>query len=880
LFSVTRGGTGIKHVLYFGTATSTIASDNNNLYINTQTGHSVGFTNSISYASFANWQGIGTYDAASTDISPLFVSPGTGDYTPISASLNNTGANLGVVTDILGATRNATTPDVGAYEFTVSGCAAPPTPGTASVTPNGTLCTGTQVAFSLTGNSIGIGQTYQWESSPTAGGPYSSISGVLTDPSFSYNLTASAFYRVAVVCSFQTAYSNELFIAVPALFPGGAYTINSALPTGGGNYQTFAEAIGAINCGVAGAVTFNVDAASGPYNEQVSIPQIFGADASNRIVFNGNGRTISFLSTLSTERAGIKLNGADFVTINNFVINATGTLTTEFGFGIQVLGNADNNIISNNTININTSSTSLNFSGIAIGGSATSATGTGSNTDNTVVSGNTITGGNYGITLIGTIGNLIQNNQIINNIIRDQDEDGIYVSYTNNTLVEKNDVSRPTRLATSEFTGVYFINPSTNARVSKNRLHDPFQGNTAATATASGIYFTSCDATPGNENIVSNNVIYNFNGGGIQYGIYNSGSDSVWFYHNTINLDDAAYAGTSVTRGFFQLTTARGIEFQNNIVRISRGGAGIKYLLYLGATTTASTIISNNNDLYIAGTAGTNGTGYLALPIPATGYNTLATWQAASSQDASSESLEPFFVDAAAGNLAPREILLDNQGPFVNITTDILDVARSLATPDMGAYEFVGSVTLPVKLIAMFATKVKNDVQVGWSTATEINSHRFEIERSVNGTSFSTAGTVLAKNDLNGAVYGFTDLNAALLPNTGTLYYRLKMMDIDGSFSYSPIAIVKLSNGQHSIVEVLRNPFAGPATLKLNLSETQPVRVMISDLQGKVLTTETKTLQPGFHLFTIKNSDQLAAGMYIAIVEIDGIRHAVRLIKQ
>jgi parallel beta-helix repeat protein len=878
LLSVTRAGTGVKHVLYFGTAGSTIVSNNNNIYINTQTDHHIGFASSLNYTTLGNWQAIGTYDAASTNVAPTFVSPATGDYTPIPSSLNNTGANVGVATDILGTARNGSTPDVGAYEFSVAGCATPPTPGTAAVTPNGTLCITTEVTFSLTGNSIGLGQTYQWESSPTSGGPFTAISGVLTDPGFTYNVLASAYYRVAVVCSGQTAYSNELFIQVPPLFPGGVYTINSAVATGGTNFQTFAAAVSAINCGITGAITFNVDPASGPYNEQITIPQIFGADASNRIVFNGNGRTISFLSTTSAERAGIKLNGADFVTIDNFVITATGTLSTEYGFGIQVLGNADNNIISNNTININTSSNSTNYTGIAIGGSATSATTAGGNADNNVVSGNTITGGYYSITLVGASGILIQNNQVINNIIRDQYNEGVYVAYTNNTLIEKNDISRPTRTALTTFSGVYFINQSLNAKVSKNKIHDPFQAITSSASGAYGVFFSSCDATAGNENVVSNNLIYNFIGGGIQYGLYNSGSDSVRYYHNTINLDDAAYTGTSATRGFYQITTANGLEIRNNIFRISRAGAGTKYLLYFGATTTASTILSNHNDLYISSAAGTNGIGFQSLPsVTAT---TLSAWQTGSSQDANSVTIEPLFVDAAAGNLAPRETALDNLGtPSLNILTDVLDVVRSVTTPDMGAYEYVGSI-LPVKLTAIVATKVKNDVQVGWTTATEINSSSFDIERSVDGANFIKAGTTLSNNNINGSAYSFTDLNAALLPNSGTLYYRLKMIDMDGSFSYSPVVIVKLGNQQTPTLEALRNPFAGAAMLKLYVDRTQPVKVSIADLQGKVLMTESRTFAAGVHLVTVKNSDQLASGMYIAIVEVDGVRHAVRLVKQ
>jgi hypothetical protein len=61
---------------------------------------------------------------------------------------------------------------------------------------------------------------------------------------------------------------------------------------------------------------FNVAAGSGPYTEQVTIPSITGSSAINTITFNGNGRTLQF-TPVTAARHVIKLDGADFVTINN-----------------------------------------------------------------------------------------------------------------------------------------------------------------------------------------------------------------------------------------------------------------------------------------------------------------------------------------------------------------------------------------------------------------------------------------------------------------------------------------------------------------------------------------------------------------------------------
>src|SRR5690606_20937675 len=103
----------------------------------------------------------------------------------------------------------------------------------------------------------------------------------------------------------------------------GTYTIDKTAPVSATNFQNFASAITAMSsCGVSGPVTFNVAANSGPYNEQLEIPAITGASATNTITFNGNNDTIQ-ANSVTGARHVIKLNGAKFVTITNFTLITT-----------------------------------------------------------------------------------------------------------------------------------------------------------------------------------------------------------------------------------------------------------------------------------------------------------------------------------------------------------------------------------------------------------------------------------------------------------------------------------------------------------------------------------------------------------------------------
>src|SRR5690606_38952346 len=116
---------------------------------------------------------------------------------------------------------------------------------------------------------------------------------------------------------------------------------------------------------------------------------------------------------------------------------------------------------------------------------------------------------------------------------------GIDADGHNNILIEGNDLSRPTRTSSSSFYGIAFTDV-TNSKISKNKLHNPAGGQPTATSTCYPIYLSASDATAGNENIISNNLIYDMNtASGTLYGIYHSNSDYSLFYHNTISLDFA-----------------------------------------------------------------------------------------------------------------------------------------------------------------------------------------------------------------------------------------------------------------------------------------------------------------------------------------------------
>jgi hypothetical protein len=130
---------------------------------------------------------------------------------------------------------------------------------------------------------------------------------------------------------------------LPAL--SGTYTINSTQPTAGTNFNSFTDFATIIGLGgLGGPVTVNVVAGTGPYTEQFMLNELAGSSSINTLTINGNGETLQFTSTNTNERATMKLNGTDFVTVNNLIIKALGTTgpsPTEYGWAVWLTNNAD-----------------------------------------------------------------------------------------------------------------------------------------------------------------------------------------------------------------------------------------------------------------------------------------------------------------------------------------------------------------------------------------------------------------------------------------------------------------------------------------------------------------------------------------------------------
>lgn len=145
----------------------------------------------------------------------------------------------------------------------------------------------------------------------------------------------------------------------------------------------------------------------------------------------------------------------------------------------------------------------------------------------------------------------------------------------------------------------------------------------------------------------------------------------------------------------------------------------------------------------------------------------------------------------------------------------------------------IGSgLALPVELLSFSAEKHQNSTSLHWQTASEINAKSFEIQRAANPSdAFENISSVPAEG--RAAIYKAIDNH----PLPGDNYYRLQMVDYDGTFAYSPIVSVRFETNKP--VKVFPSPVMGQLTIAFDEPQELPVTWIITDAVGRQILQGT-----------------------------------------
>src|SRR5579862_3622867 len=345
-----------------------------------------------------------------------------------------------------------------------------------------------------------------------------------------------------------------------------------------------------------------------------------------------------------------------------------------------------------------------------------------------------------------------------------------------------------------------------------------------------------------------NNGIYTITGSGTDIG----GSDDQFQYDFTNLTGDEYVSAEVLTQDAANALNKAGLMFRDSISNTSRfvflgttsaGGIVFEYRSTPGGPTTTLTMAGLASPYWIQ--ISKSGTQYTASISPT---GTSNSWTPVGTT-----------VDLGFGSATA------NVGMAVTSHNNSI-----LSTATFGNFTITDG-SLPVKLLAFSATNVANQyVALAWTTQSELGSKYFDVQRSAHGLSYDSIGQVPASGTSSIAqTYTLNDNN----PADGYNFYRLKIINEDGSTSYSKVVTVHFGNNE--LPQVYPNPAVNSFTVTAGDETIKEITLI--DASGKTIEHVENTNGSAQILV---NCENLAGGIYIVRITTDSHVYEQKLFKK
>ncbi|OFY87957.1 MAG: hypothetical protein A3F72_09360 [Bacteroidetes bacterium RIFCSPLOWO2_12_FULL_35_15] len=191
---------------------------------------------------------------------------------------------------------------------------------------------------------------------------------------------------------------------------------------------------------------------------------------------------------------------------------------------------------------------------------------------------------------------------------------------------------------------------------------------------------------------------------------------------------------------------------------------------------------------------------------------------------------------------------------------------------------------LPIELLSFTAKPNGSQVDLFWTTSSELNNDYFNVERSIDATTFESIATVQGAGNSNQTLnYSAIDNN----PKMGLSYYRLKQVDYDGNYTYSQIVPITIQDFASSEIQkegiaklvVYPNPTTGIINVSFDNLKEDNYQISILDMLGNMIQSSLKTLNEGNVVLQFDLQD-LPQGVYILVLQTSTKRYSQKIIVQ
>ena len=187
---------------------------------------------------------------------------------------------------------------------------------------------------------------------------------------------------------------------------------------------------------------------------------------------------------------------------------------------------------------------------------------------------------------------------------------------------------------------------------------------------------------------------------------------------------------------------------------------------------------------------------------------------------------------------------------------------QNILTPSTSGRVYNINNPIPVEMTSFSANIVNNFVNLSWITATEINNHGFEIERSLD----KTIWTIIGFKEGNGTTtetqqYFYSDDISEI--SSSKLYYRLKQTDFNGSYEYSDIVEIEIAPSTYLLEQNYPNPFNPSTTISYSIPEAGNVELKVYDILGNEVATLVNEVKSPGNYTAVLNASSFASGVYV-----------------
>ena len=310
----------------------------------------------------------------------------------------------------------------------------------------------------------------------------------------------------------------------------------------------------------------------------------------------------------------------------------------------------------------------------------------------------------------------------------------------------------------------------------------------------------------------------NFSDSALGSGEYFAADSSTIAFNTIVNAESGAGVVLGCVHG--GTMQPKGLKLSNNLVKMATGNG-----IYMNSANTSLTQSSEGN-IYDTSSLDVTTTGWQSNTLNfGTRTNGILT--------------APILVQDAAINTSSYVSLLsavDGQGQTRSATYDVgfdelngigTIVIQPLLPTQVGALFYLTS--LPVHLIDFSLQKKSNAIQLLWNVTDEINMKQYEVEYSNDGTNFIKLVSIIAQAK---ATATYTYLHGISV--SSKMYYRIKMVNTDGSFVYSPIRF--FNNKEEVTIKLFPNPANSVLIVESNMSSTKANLKIINSV-GIVVAT-------------------------------------------